>query len=592
MGRLARRNRWYTVPALAVIVGLVVAACGGGGDPTAAPAPPERQTVVVTATPTTAPPPTAVPEPGSVTTELRFIRYIANQPNFSDPVKRGGEAKIITNSFTSDFDITRRKSFTIPQGVGNVYNRLVRCAFGAERVVRDGVSCEIHTDLANSWTVSSDGKTWIFNLNQGIKWQNVAPVNGRAFTAADVVYAIGEYKNSPAFESDYNIVDTVTATDDNTVEFRLKSPMYNFLELLADWGYIVPREIKEADGDFKSTAVGTGPYITKSFIPNQTLVQERNPDYFVEGRPYIDKLEIVYSRDVALQTAAFRAGNVLWAASATSPINNTQLGTLLRSRPDAVAFEGAQEGGVFQLALRLDVLPYSDVRVRQAFASAINFAEIAATIYEGNATMQPAIPWIFGYDAPPPVEEWGPFYVYNPERARRLLDEVGIDRLDFPVTLYAYGPDLPIVLQAAQQTLKDVGIDMTISTPGYSAYLAELQAGDFPAGSTSFVQTAPGVDGYTFATMRSDAARNIWNIKDANVDRIVDEIRLTADPAGRRALVRELIVYEGQQLFRIPYPRPKAVLVHDPELRNFSFTHRGAWPHFGAAEWEVMWLDR
>ena len=586
MGRAVKRRKVFAIPALAIVVMLVVAACGGGDDPTAVPAP------TLTPRATAAPTATIAPEPGTVTQQLASnYRYITNQPNFSDPVKTGGEASIITNSITSDFDITRRKSFTIPQSVGNVYNRIVRCAFGAERVVRDNVTCEIHSDLATSWSVSNNGQTWTFNLAQGVKWQNIAPLNGRDFTAADVVYAMNEYRNSAAFSSDYAIVTDVTAPDDNTVVFQLNSPHFEFLALLADWSYIVPKEIKDQDGDFKSTAVGTGPYTITSFTPNQLLEQERNPNYFVEGRPYIDKLNIAFSRDAALALSAFRSGQSL-CLCVGAPQNNSQLAAVIRSNPEAVIVEGAQEGGVFQLALRLDTPPFDDVRVRQAFAAGINFTEIAETIYEGNATMQPAIPWIFGYDSPPPVEEWGPFFAYNPERARQLLDEVGIDRLDFPVTLYAYDPLLPLVLQAAQETLKEVGIDMKISTPGYSAYLAELQSGEFPGGSTSFVQTSAGIDGYTVSTMKSGGARNIWNIQEPEVDRIIDAILSTSDEAGRRALVRELIAFEGENVLRIPYPRPKIIFVTNPELRNASTSHRGTWPHFGAAEWQVMWLDR
>src|SRR5581483_10177751 len=130
--------------------------------------------------------------------------------------------------------------------------------------------------LATSWQVSPDGLTYTFKLRQDAKWQNVAPVNGRPFVSKDVAWTIELQKAGGQLGSAWKPVQYETP-DDYTVVLKLIETNADFLgNVVGDRNqYILPHEVKETYGDFKSHAVGTGPYMLKEYIPQQRVTEVR-----------------------------------------------------------------------------------------------------------------------------------------------------------------------------------------------------------------------------------------------------------------------------------------------------------------------------
>ncbi len=128
-----------------------------------------------------------------------------------------------------------------------------------------------------------DGLTYTFKLKPNIKWQNANPVNGRALTAEDVVYAFDRLRTpDPKFTNAFifGVVDKISAPDATTVTITLKSKFAPFLDNVAHQNaLIVPREIIEAEGDARKTAVGSGPFILKTAQTGSKYTLVRNPDY-------------------------------------------------------------------------------------------------------------------------------------------------------------------------------------------------------------------------------------------------------------------------------------------------------------------------
>src|ERR1044071_8781421 len=154
--------------------------------------------------------------------------------------------------------------------------------------------------------VSEDGLTYTFKIRKGVKFQN-----GRELVADDVVYSITRVldpktaspgagfflgiKGAQEFvDGKATSVEGIKAPDANTVEFTLTSPDVTFLNKMAiNFSYIVPKEeVEKAGENFGHAPVGTGPYKLTSWTAGQQLVFQRNPDYFFEGRPFIDKITI------------------------------------------------------------------------------------------------------------------------------------------------------------------------------------------------------------------------------------------------------------------------------------------------------------
>ena len=116
-------------------------------------------------------------------------------------------------------------------------------------------------------------------------------------------------------------VESVTAPDDKTIVVKLRQPDGALLTLLAGWDqlYIMPRE---SDGGFdpKNEVRGYGPWLLDEYVPSSHATWRKNPDYYVKGRPFPDKLERPLVSDNASRLAQFRAGNILTDVVQNSPV--------------------------------------------------------------------------------------------------------------------------------------------------------------------------------------------------------------------------------------------------------------------------------
>lgn len=264
--------------------------------PTAAPATATAAPATPTATPrpaparataTVAPQATATPTQAATTAE--------------DEAKRGGKMSWAQNT-TAHLDIHQDSISGAQQIIGATYNRLVRYRGDAQLP---------EPDVAQSWEQA--GTDVVFKLHEGVKWQNKPPVNGRDFTASDVVFGLERARSDdPSFihSGDLAVVDTIEAPDDSTVRLTTKYPTAIILTMLAGYQWIpVAPEVIDQFGDIKSpeATIGTGPFIVESFAPDFGATLVRNPDYWREGLPYLDELEQL---DVEDHWSQFRAGNI------------------------------------------------------------------------------------------------------------------------------------------------------------------------------------------------------------------------------------------------------------------------------------------
>ena len=171
----------------------------------------------------------------------------------------------------------------------------------------------IEGDLAESWTQPTD-TTYVFKLRKGVKWHNKPPVNGRELTADDVVFSVNHFLTVKGNANAYMLksVDKVEATDKYTVRFTLKEPFVWFLDMVANplAVPIVAREVLEKHADFKrpESVIGSGPWMLESYRPNVGITFVRNPNYFLPGLPYIERVETFVDEDKASRIAAFLSG--------------------------------------------------------------------------------------------------------------------------------------------------------------------------------------------------------------------------------------------------------------------------------------------
>ncbi|MCU1688348.1 MAG: peptide transporter substrate-binding protein, partial [Jatrophihabitantaceae bacterium] len=248
------------------------------------------------------------------------------------PAEDGGILTVNDASDSPTLDPHKSASaYTHGQVSGIVYSKLLE--FDAGRDLPYG-SMKVHGDLAEKWDVSPDGLTWTFNLRKGVKWQNVAPVSGRAFSSADVVCTVNRIQTLPGVQKNLmDVVKSMDTPDDTTIVFNLSTPYASFYETLAIFFLVIlPCEGTSGKFDLAQTAIGTGPFILQKWDRKVQKTYIKNPDYFIAGKPHLDGVNLIIQSDPAAAIAAFRTNQL----DVTGSVSSTLLPTVVSTNPDAV----------------------------------------------------------------------------------------------------------------------------------------------------------------------------------------------------------------------------------------------------------------
>ena len=286
-------------------------------------------------------------------------------------------------------------------------------------VVRDADQ-SVHPLLAESWESSPDGMIWTFNLRQGVTFHN-----GEPFNAETVARWIPSFEGS---ENAYLVgaIESVEVVDDHTVRFIMARPEPNLLYNLSTvfMGIPEPNAYEALGEDYGVTeAVGTGPYMLESFDIGQQTVLVRNDDYTwgsaLSENKGPAKIERLVLREIPEQSTAFlelKTGGVDLLLSVPADFLAE-----LESQPDTtlVTIPGTE---LMYMPINVTSDPFTDIKVRQATALAINQAEILDSIYSG-----------VGLEAHNflisslPESNVDPAYniSFDPEKANQILEEAG-----------------------------------------------------------------------------------------------------------------------------------------------------------------------
>ena len=458
----------------------------------------------------------------------------------------------------------------------------------------------IEGDLAESWSQPND-TTYIFKLRKGVRFHNKPPVNGREMTAEDVRYTMERFLTVKGNANAYMLksVDKVEAVDKYTVKFTLKEPFAWFLDVMANpiATGIVAKEAIEKYGDHKKAeaVIGTGPYMLDSYRPNQGITLVRNPNYFVPGLPYIDKIEMTVDEDNASRTASFLAGKYDLGWEFPGTINRTdwvQIKDGLKTKRPQLRTMEFPSNVMSHISMRADQKPFADVRVRQAMSMAIDRQRIIDDILEGVGVVNPPVPaalkdWTVPLDQ---LGEGAKYYKYDPAEAKRLLAAAGYAN-GFPgsVCFTTYGSTVLVdSMQLVLKNLKDVGIDAKLDQKEYGAYISTCFYGNFPSMTygpqTPFLEPDTFLYGYYYP----EQPRNQSHINDPVAADLLVRQRRTADPAKRREVIYEIQRYLAKQQYYITTDSGVYVAVWDAALKNYG-------PNIGydyGGRLMAAWLDR
>jgi peptide/nickel transport system substrate-binding protein len=349
--------------------------------------------------------------------------------------------------------------------------------------------------LAESWTVSPDGKVYTFRLRRGVKFHDGTP-----FTAEDVK-ATFERNRGLRMRASWQVqpIETIDTPDDYTVVIRLESRFTPFLMAMAR-AYIMSAEAIRANdqGDraqrfFNANMIGTGPYKFVEWTRESTVTFVKNPDYWGGWRsPHFERIVLRHVPDPTTQRLLIERGEVDFAMQ-IKPDD----AVALRSNPN-ITVEVGPSTATFNFPIKLRG-PFAEPKVRQALAYSFPYDQAIQGIRRGFASR---IYGPFPRGVPGYTEEGLIKYTHDPEKARGLLDEAGYrvgrggvrEKDGRPLRMEVWTiAALPFEKEAAllwQSALRDIGVEMRVTEQSAIAtYVTATYNFDAPADAYGWIIT-------------------------------------------------------------------------------------------------------
>jgi peptide/nickel transport system substrate-binding protein len=450
-------------------------------------------------------------------------------------------------------------------------------------------------ELAERWSWQDNYKNLVFFLRKNVKWHD-----GKPFTSADVKYTFDVAREAPEAPARFRLsarkewwsnVARIEAPERYTVVFHLKRPQPSLLLMLAS-GYspVLPAHVPLAE--LRQKCVGTGPFRQREWLRGQLVELERNPDYFVPDRPYLDGIRYTIIRERGTRLAALQAGRL----DAFVPLEMTRAmaDTAKRVAPALVVTEIGQNGSD-NILINHKRAPFDNPQVRQAVNFALDRRAYVKSVRQDGAVVGAAL-------MPRPMGFWGladadlrTMAGYgDPARdkaeAKRLLAEAG------------YGPGKPLRLEMLTRTspiyvdlasfavdqLRLVGVEATVKQLDTSAWFPALARREFQIAANLTAGGFDDPDAYLVENYKCGSSRNYTDYCSEATDRQIEAQSQELNRAKRLTLVADI-----QRTLEAEVARPmlgwrNEYFAQYPYVKNLV-------PHnalYNYGRMQEVWLDR
>ncbi|MEQ9690809.1 MAG: ABC transporter substrate-binding protein [Bauldia litoralis] len=310
----------------------------------------------------------------------------------------------------------------------------------------------IEPDLAESWRISDDGKTYTFSLREGLTFSDGSPL-----TASDVKFSLERLRDGEesVFGSMFGVITDIQVPDDRTVVIELSeatTPFLSFLALFA--AAILPEAAVTGDYDaFSQKPIGAGAFRLVDWRRGDRIILEENEHYWEADLPKLAGVEWIYVPNDNTRVLQLQAGEV--DAMIFVPFNRI---AELDSDPD-INVHLDPSSRMDHILINHSHEPFDDVRVRKALAKAIDLDSIIEAVTFGYGT--PANSYIpaggMFYNAD------NPSYEHNLEEAKALLAEAGVEDLTIEFVVQAGDANYEQVAVLLQSQLAEAGITVNIT---------------------------------------------------------------------------------------------------------------------------------
>ena len=597
--------RYFAKSTIPICQGLILflLACGTAtATPAVTPAPASpapagavRTAEAITRNTTPAPAPTPVPtEPATRQAAAAAVPTPIPTPALLPPPagKPGGALRVVGFAGSAHRDVHQTVQEAVTSlGPGLAYSRLLRLRSSEEI---DQPNLVLECDLCLDWRLTPDF-AYEFQLRPEVRWHNVAPVYGRPLVAEDVVFSYQRLRTEGWPNAQlFNSIGAMEATGPHSLRVELATADADAILSLADGhSKIVAREVVEQYGDLRdSPVVGTGPWLWRETQEGAGTNLDRNPDYFEEGLPFLDRLEIrVMDHEGAGQPVyqdaltAFRTG-VLDVV----PLQPAQWRTLMETRPNLSSAVSRQAGTGVMLAMNVQSPAFSRLEVRRAVLKSIDPWDNLDTLWAGQGFVSVGIPvqspdWLLSR------AEIRGGHLADPGNARELLAESGWPapvEIELTVRTERYGDIYLDLEDRLVRDLRAVGFNPRVrrlnpiqfmeTVVGRKDY--ELALGVMPPTSTT--------NTFLAALLHSGGRWNIAAHQDRELDRMIEAQAAEFDPARRRSQLLDIQRHVLNQAYLFSPVSGSSRWVFSPKLKGFS-------PSTALSEyiyWSRAWLER
>ncbi|HWP63744.1 MAG TPA: ABC transporter substrate-binding protein, partial [Candidatus Binatia bacterium] len=477
--------------------------------------------------------------------------------------------------------------------------------------LKPGTTSEVVPALAESWSLSPDGKTYTFKLRQGVKFHD-----GTDFNAEAVKFNYDRWKNFPTELQDYSYyagavfggygdtsnIASVDVVDPYTVTITLKQPNSSFLlaQTLTVFAISSPTALKAGKADNTETdvskiayaqggppaMVGTGPFKFKEWVVGDHVTVERNPDYWnKDAVPYLDAIVFRPVAEEAQRLNGLASGELDFA-QVVAPVDIATI----RQNPELQVIDRGESCNIAQISMNHKYSPINNKTIREAIAYAVNKQYLIDTFYAGLAV---------------PADNWMPLNTlyakplnlptYDPEKAKQLIAESGVT--DLTIDFYypsdvtrPYMPDPKGIFEAITSDLEAVGFTIVPHTETWRPdYLDHEYAGNFEmwllgwtcdwAGPDNFLKTA--FFGYVDGEPSTEFA-----YRNDELDKTMNDALAATDEATAKALWEK-----AQDLIRADMPTVPLVNSTPPAAARADvkgFVGSGNLTEY----FNTVWLDR
>ena len=499
--------------------------------------------------------------------------------------RRGGVLLAVIGADAPGLDPHQESTFATIQMVAPLYSTLLQ--------IDPDHYPKIVGDVATDWKISPDGLTYTFKIRPGIKFHDGSPL-----TAADVKATYDKIVFPPSGtrsvrKDHYTAVERVDAPDAATVVFKLKFASASLLTNLASpWNVIYPKKYLDKDPNhFMKNVVGSGPFKFKNYTRGSTFEGERNPEYHVKDRPYLNGYKFFISTETSVRAAAIRSGR---AYIEFRDLPHSEADAIKKQLGDKVVVQETPMVGQFGIGIQNTVKPFTDIRVRKALTLGLDRYTGGKVLYQltglrdVGGLMRPGTEWAI----PPADLEKLPGFWRDAEKSRaeakKLLAEAGYPN-GFKVVLKNRNVKLPyqdFAVYAIQEWRK-IGIEAENRPLETAAWFADgRDTGNFELIVQPTVEYMDDPDQFLNRYV-TGASANYGRFSDPALDDLFSRQARAIDPADRKKLVIEIQKRVLEQAYYMPGLWWTRRVVHLAKVKNYVAPPS----HYTNQKLEDVWLS-